>query len=80
MTVAEADVDLHRNAHLAEERRHAVADPRILLSVADGLGLELVAIKPRGANWVETCRVPPPFLDLQLSGVLAPSRRLACDA
>ena len=29
---------------------------------------------------METCRVPPPFLDLQLSDVLAPSRRAACDA
>jgi hypothetical protein len=28
---------------------------------------------------VETRPVPPPFLDLLLSGVLAPSRRLACD-
>jgi hypothetical protein len=25
-----------------------------------------------GANGVETCRVPPPFPDLPLSGVLAP--------
>jgi hypothetical protein len=33
-----------------------------------------------GANRVETCRVPPPFLDVPLSGVLAPSRRRACDA
>jgi hypothetical protein len=33
-----------------------------------------------GAKRVETRPVPPPFLDLLLSDVLAPSRRLACDA
>jgi len=32
------------------------------------------------ASWVDTCRVPPPFPDLPLSDVLAPSERLACDA
>jgi hypothetical protein len=32
-----------------------------------------------GGNRADTCRVPPPFPDLLLSGVLAPSRRPACD-
>jgi hypothetical protein len=32
-----------------------------------------------GGNRMETCRVPSVFLDLLVSGVLAPSRRLAGD-
>ena len=46
--------------------------------VSQGTGSPDAHGAPCGANRVETCRVPPPFLNLPLSDVLAPSRRLAC--
>jgi hypothetical protein len=52
--ITKADVDLHGNAHLGEERRQANADAGILPGIADGAPPEACRRRTAGC-----CRPPP---------------------